>query len=144
MNDLKFYLEEYAQSHQNNINIFLHKICVPLIVFSLLGILWGVSFLIAVLAGFLILFFYFNLSKKLFFYMLLYDFLNLIIIFLSYKYVGDAVLYIMLLVFFLAWVGQFIGHMIEGKRPSFSQDIKFLLIGPIWVFWPKLKKYINY
>jgi uncharacterized membrane protein YGL010W len=35
--------------------------------------------------------------------------------------------------FVLAWVGQFIGHRIEGKRPSFFQDLQFLLIGPLWL-----------
>jgi uncharacterized membrane protein YGL010W len=38
-----------------------------------------------------------------------------------------------LFVFVLAWIGQFIGHKIEGKKPSFIKDIQFLLIGPIWL-----------
>ena len=38
-----------------------------------------------------------------------------------------------IIVFVLAWVGQFIGHKIEGKKPSFIKDIQFLLIGPIWL-----------
>ena len=36
-------------------------------------------------------------------------------------------------VFVVAWVGQFIGHKIEGKKPSFFKDIQFLLIGPAWL-----------
>jgi uncharacterized membrane protein YGL010W len=40
-------------------------------------------------------------------------------------------------VFVLAWIGQFIGHEIEGKRPSFLTDLTYLLIGPLWV-WAKL------
>ena len=28
---------------------------------------------------------------------------------------------------------QFIGHAVEGKRPSFFKDLQFLLIGPIWL-----------
>jgi len=35
--------------------------------------------------------------------------------------------------FVLAWIGQFIGHAIEGKRPSFFKDVQFLLIGPLWL-----------
>jgi uncharacterized membrane protein YGL010W len=35
--------------------------------------------------------------------------------------------------FVLAWVGQFVGHAIEGRRPSFLDDVKFLLVGPLWV-----------
>ncbi|WP_375138530.1 Mpo1-like protein [Psychrobacter sp. MF31] len=36
-------------------------------------------------------------------------------------------------VFVIAWIGQFIGHKIEGKKPSFFEDLQFLLIGPAWV-----------
>ena len=35
--------------------------------------------------------------------------------------------------FVLAWLGQFIGHLIEGKKPSFFKDLMFLLIGPAWL-----------
>jgi uncharacterized membrane protein YGL010W len=35
--------------------------------------------------------------------------------------------------FVLAWIGQFVGHAIEGKRPSFIKDLQFLLIGPMWL-----------
>ena len=38
-----------------------------------------------------------------------------------------------MLIFILAWIGQFIGHKIEGQKPSFFEDIKFLLIGPAWL-----------
>ena len=36
-------------------------------------------------------------------------------------------------VFAVTWVAQFIGHAIEGKKPSFFEDVQFLLIGPIWL-----------
>jgi uncharacterized membrane protein YGL010W len=36
--------------------------------------------------------------------------------------------------FIIAWIGQFYGHKIEGKKPSFFKDLQFLLIGPAWVF----------
>jgi uncharacterized membrane protein YGL010W len=35
-------------------------------------------------------------------------------------------------VFILAWIGQFYGHKVEGKKPSFFKDLQFLLIGPVW------------
>jgi len=38
-----------------------------------------------------------------------------------------------LIVFVVMWVFQFIGHHIEGKKPSFFKDIQFLLIGPMWL-----------
>jgi uncharacterized membrane protein YGL010W len=40
---------------------------------------------------------------------------------------------ICLVLFVLAWIGQFVGHKIEGKKPSFFQDVVFLLIGPAWL-----------
>jgi len=36
-------------------------------------------------------------------------------------------------IFVIAWIGQFIGHKIEGKKPSFLEDLQFLLIGPAWL-----------
>jgi uncharacterized membrane protein YGL010W len=47
--------------------------------------------------------------------------------------------YTSLLIFVVAWVGQFYGHHIEGKKPSFLKDLQFLLIGPAWVL-EKLSK----
>ena len=35
-------------------------------------------------------------------------------------------------VFVVAWIGQFIGHKVEGKRPSFLTDLVYLLVGPMW------------
>lgn len=43
-------------------------------------------------------------------------------------------------IFVLAWIGQFYGHKIEGKKPSFLKDLQFLLIGPIWLLHFVLKK----
>ncbi len=48
-------------------------------------------------------------------------------------------LYVSLAIFIIAWIGQFYGHKIEGKKPSFIKDLQFLLIGPAWVF-EKLSK----
>ena len=36
-------------------------------------------------------------------------------------------------VFIGAWIGQFIGHLVEGKRPAFFKDLQFLMIGPLWL-----------
>jgi uncharacterized membrane protein YGL010W len=62
--------------------------------------------------------------------------------FMAFCYCGLAVLnlassvpvwQICLALFVLAWIGQFIGHKIEGKKPSFLKDVVFLLIGPAWL-----------
>jgi uncharacterized membrane protein YGL010W len=46
---------------------------------------------------------------------------------------GDATLPVAIAVFVLAWIGQFVGHRIEGKKPSFVEDLRFLLVGPAWL-----------
>ena len=47
--------------------------------------------------------------------------------------VAFILLYLAIAVFVLAWIAQFIGHKIEGKKPSFLTDLTYLLIGPVWV-----------
>jgi uncharacterized membrane protein YGL010W len=54
---------------------------------------------------------------------------------------GPALWLVCLVVFVISWAGQFIGHKIEGKKPSFLDDLKFLLIGPIWLLHFILKKF---
>jgi uncharacterized membrane protein YGL010W len=48
-------------------------------------------------------------------------------------------LYGSLIIFITGWIGQFWGHKIEGKKPSFAKDLQFLLIGPLWII-EKLNK----
>jgi uncharacterized membrane protein YGL010W len=151
------YFDKYAESHQNKTNKLIHWICVPLIVFSLLGLVWAIPFpyikflgkynIFLNWASFLIAFsiyYYYKLSPVL-------SYLMLLILFgFSYgimeldtwqKAGGPAIWQVCLAIFVLSWVGQFIGHKIEGKKPSFLDDLKFLLIGPIWLLHFILKKF---
>lgn len=151
------YFDKYAESHQNHTNEFIHWICVPLIVFSLFGLVWAIPFPQLEFLGryngyvnwasFLIAFsiyYYYRLSPILSYAMLL-----MIMIF-SAGIVGLEKLHnlngwppmwqVGLIIFVIAWIGQFIGHKIEGKKPSFLDDIKFLLIGPIWLLHFLFKK----
>ena len=48
-------------------------------------------------------------------------------------HVGLPLVQVCLAVFVLAWAGQFVGHKIEGKKPSFLKDLQFLLVGPMWL-----------
>nr|WP_294876660.1 Mpo1-like protein [uncultured Pedobacter sp.] len=141
--------DKYAESHQNPSNEIIHWICVPLIVFSLLGLVWAIPFPhIGFLgryngylnwASFLIAFsvyYYLKLSPVLSYLMLLLIFgMSMVIVQLEKWEVsgGPALWLVCLVIFVIAWIGQFIGHKIEGKKPSFLDDVKFLLIGPIWL-----------
>jgi uncharacterized membrane protein YGL010W len=143
------YFDKYAESHQNHKNELIHWICVPLIVFSLLGLVWSIPFphigflgqynedfnWASFLIGFSI-YYYYKLSPMLSYFMLIvvFAFTFGVMELDNWAKAGGPVLWQSCsLIFVLAWIGQFIGHKIEGKKPSFLDDIKFLLIGPIWL-----------
>lgn len=136
------WLDEYAQSHQNRANKLIHWFCVPLIVFATLGLLWGVPFPglgrvpcanAATVVVLLALLYYARLSLA------LAAGIALAAAGMSLALAGleraawAPVWQISLAVLIAAWAGQFVGHGIEGKRPSFLKDLQFLLIGPLWV-----------
>ena len=146
MNNIQQWLDAYGVSHQNKTNKMIHWICVPLIMFSLLGILSLVKFTIPFFSSYyciniahiLILFsiiFYFRLSIPITIGMIIYSILNLYIINqFELLYTSKSTLLIIYISIFIgAWIGQFIGHKIEGQKPSFFEDLQFLLIGPAWL-----------
>ena len=123
-------LARYSESHLNPANEVIHFVCVPVIVFTLLGLLWAVHPLAAVAASAAALVYYFKLSKPFAAGMLL---MAAAMLALLMAMPPAAVLPLSLAIFVLAWIGQFIGHQIEGKKPSFLDDLRFLLIGPLFV-----------
>ena len=153
MKTAKEYFDEYAVSHQNETNQAIHYICVPLIFFSVIGLLMSIptTFLEnifnasnpllenwAVVVGLVISVFYLRLGFWYFTEML---FVILICIIANF-WLGNFVnlLYASIIIFVLAWIGQFYGHKIEGAKPSFLKDLEFLLIGPLWVIQKLGKK----
>ncbi len=143
------YFDKYQESHNNQINEIIHWICVPLIIFSLLGLIWNIPFphleflghyngffnWASILIAF-VLYYYFTLSPLLAFLMVwvLAIMAYIIVQIELFTGLGSSIAYIIYAVIFVtAWIGQFIGHKIEGKKPSFLDDLRFLLIGPIWL-----------
>ncbi len=135
---------EYGESHQDHTNETIHWICVPIIFYSVLGLLWSIS-VPAVLATaapwftwelpliLAALIFYFRLSVPLAFGLLCFIALCYILLELQAMLCPFPVWKSSLGLFVLAWIGQFIGHKIEGQKPSFLKDVVFLLIGPAWL-----------
>jgi uncharacterized membrane protein YGL010W len=123
-------LEQYSDSHRNPTNELIHFVCVPVIVFTLLGILWSIHPALALVACAAALVYYFKLSRPFAFGMLLMSALMLAVLALMPPM---TVLPLSIAIFVVAWIGQFIGHKIEGKKPSFFDDLRFLLIGPLFV-----------
>lgn len=127
MKTLTTWLEEYGESHQNMTNKRIHWLCVPTIFFTILGLLWAIHAWVALATMALILVFYFRLSPALFVGMTAFVGLCMLLIVALPKSVG-----LYLSIFVVAWIFQFIGHKVEGKKPSFFKDVQFLLIGPAW------------
>lgn len=123
-------LAKYTESHLNPTNEIIHFVCVPVIVFTLLGLLWSVHPYVAVAVVLASLAYYFTLSRPFAIGMLLMSALMLALLSLLPP---AAILPLSIAIFVLAWIGQFIGHKIEGKKPSFFEDLRFLLIGPLFV-----------
>ncbi|MBS0661856.1 MAG: DUF962 domain-containing protein [Verrucomicrobia bacterium] len=135
---------EYGESHQHATNELIHWICVPTIFFCVLGFIWSIPtgatlaarlpwfdwslVAIAVAAGF-----YVRLSWSLAIGLLGF----MAACRLGLSVLGERapwpVWQVCLVLFVVAWIGQFIGHHVEGKKPSFFQDLAFLLIGPAWL-----------
>ncbi len=123
-------LAKYSESHLNPTNEVIHFICIPAIVFSFLGMIWAAHPLVALAVTLSCLVYYFRLSIPFAFGMLLMSGAMLWILSILPQ---GRVMGISLAVFVIAWIGQFIGHKIEGKKPSFFDDLRFLLIGPLFV-----------
>lgn len=147
MSTLQVWFDKYGESHQNPINKTFHWICVPVIFVSLIGLLSllrlapsavGEAFWTAHLhAGTLLilvgLVFYLRLSLPMTVGMLLVSLGTLYSVAFINAHFGELAWAIYLSAFILAWIGQFIGHKIEGAKPSFFDDLKFLMVGPAWL-----------
>jgi len=136
-------LEEYGSSHKNKMNKVIHWICVPLIFFSIFGLIrsiptpavfenvpylsWASIILVFALG------YYMSLSFPLTLGFIIFG--SLVVIGNEYLF-QQGRMYLLLVsasTFVIAWIGQFIGHGVEGKKPSFLKDLQFLLIGPAWL-----------
>ncbi len=144
-------LEKYGESHLNLTNKFIHWICVPSIMFSLLTLLFCIPFFTArswwanwaLVLLILAWMYYARLSVTMMIGFILIGSLMLWGIVSLYALSGNDPGQLALwaiIIFVVAWIGQFIGHKIEGKKPSFLEDLQFLLIGPAWLMHFVFKK----
>ena len=143
MRKIDQFLTEYGVSHQNPTNKLIHWICVPFIVLSVIGLLGSIpvpEFMSSIsprlnfgsLVLILGIIYYAFLSIPLAIGMTIF---SILIVFVLHSMLGlDIALWKQCIaIFVVAWIVQFIGHEIEGKKPSFFKDVQFLMIGPLWL-----------
>lgn len=143
MSKVERLLGEYRESHQNETNQLIHNIFVPLIFLSAIGILWDVKlpialdFLggeplnVAMIVAVLVFAYYLSLSFAVSVGIMSVTALGMVA---CYLYDGAVSIWLIsLIIFVVSWIFQFVGHKIEGKKPSFLKDLEFFLVGPMWV-----------
>jgi uncharacterized membrane protein YGL010W len=142
MRTMQDWLDSYSSDHQNPTNRLFHWFCVPPIVWSVIALLWTIpvpaTFLrpgaVAVAVMVLAFYWYWKHSHRLAIALLIAFALLGLLTNLLYERLGAASLcYLAIGVFVVAWIGQFIGHKFEGRKPSFLTDLSYLLIGPAWL-----------
>ena len=127
MKTISEWLNEYSESHQNKTNKLIHWVCVPTIYFSIIGIMAHFSALLTALLLVLSFVFYARLDIVLAVAMAVLTLMMAWFIWILPVGIG-----FFMALFVFAWIGQFYGHKVEGKKPSFFKDFQFLLIGPLW------------
>jgi uncharacterized membrane protein YGL010W len=122
-------LAHYSESHRNPRNEVIHFAAIPLIMFSLLGLMSAAHPWIAYAFVAASLIYYARLSMVFLAAMALLSFAALWLV----HALGDKALPVSIGLFVLAWIAQFVGHRIEGKKPSFFEDLQYLWVGPLFV-----------
>jgi uncharacterized membrane protein YGL010W len=122
-------LAHYGESHRNPRNEAIHYVAIPLILLSLVGLLYAAHPWIAYVFLAASMVYYARLSWVFLVSMAVVSAAALLLVFAM----GERVVAICTAIFVAAWIAQFIGHKIEGRKPSFLTDLTYLLIGPAWV-----------
>ena len=147
MRSIERLLMQYGESHQNKTNVIIHAIAVPSIYFVTIGLLWRLP-VPEMVGQFDITWAHIIAVPVLYYYFMLSGPIGAAMTFLTILCIGAvntldhfsiSVWLFSLVLFVVMWILQFIGHHIEGKKPSFFDDLRFLLVGPAWwwVHWLK-------
>ena len=130
-------LAHYGESHQHPVNERIHFVAIPLIMLTLIGLMFEIHPAVAYVFLTASMFYYLRLSLVFSMVMAVWTLIMLVLV----SAMGEHRLVICVLVFMGAWVLQFIGHKLEGKKPSFFEDVQYLWVGPLFVLRPLLLRF---
>jgi uncharacterized membrane protein YGL010W len=123
-------LAHYGESHRNPTNEAIHMVAIPAIMLSILGLLFALHPWAAYVFVGASLVYYLRLRSAVF---VVAMGITTVIALAAVHAMGELVLPISAAIFVVAWIFQFIGHRIEGRKPSFFEDIQYLWVGPLFV-----------
>ncbi len=122
-------LAHYGESHRDPRNEVIHFVAIPLIMLSLVGLLFAAHPWAAYLFVGASMVYYARLSAVFLGAMALLSVVALALV----HAMGSSVLPLSAAIFVGAWIAQFVGHKLEGKKPSFFEDLQYLWVGPLFV-----------
>ena len=122
-------LAHYGESHRHPTNELIHYIAIPLIMLSLVGLIYALHPVAAYLFIAASLVYYVRLSLVFALSMLALSALGLALVYAM----GEQRVALCAAIFVVAWIFQFIGHKVEGRKPSFFEDLQYLWVGPLFV-----------
>lgn len=155
---LEFYFDKFAAAHQNPANKLIYTTFIPLLIFSLLGIMWTIPFPYikflgqynqyfnwsSFLLAFMVLYYYFKFSPMLSYFvmLILFGFYYIITQLLAWQKAGGPDFGLLSLgIYFISFIALFIGYQIEGKKLSWEYRMKNILIAPIFLLHLVLKRF---
>jgi uncharacterized membrane protein YGL010W len=135
MQTIDVLFDDYASYHQTAGNKAFHRLGIPMIMLSLigmltqvkLGILGGVNYDLAMILIAAASAYYFVVEWRLA--------IPMIAVSVLFYFIGAAIpFWINVALFVLGWIFQFIGHKVyEHKNPAFFRNFQHLLVGPLWI-----------
>ena len=133
-------LSDYGEYHRDHRNVLTHAVGVPLIVLALMVLLArpaldvaGVAITPALVFTVLAALWYLRLDLKMGLLMtvllaLFYAMGRQIAEISTLAWLGGGIA-----LFVVGWLFQFVGHHYEGRKPAFLDDVKSLLVGPLFM-----------
>src|SRR4051812_41648906 len=123
-------IAHYGESHRNPRNGAIHCVAIPLIMVSLVGLMYALHPWVAYVFLLASMVYYARIGSPVFLASMAAISLLAVGIVQS---LGSYVLPVSVAVFVIAWIAQFVGHKIEGRKPSFFEDLQYLWVGPLFV-----------
>ena len=134
MRDIRTLFADYAAYHQTKGNKWFHRVGIPLIMISLLGLLTNANVTVGGLRVDLAMLL---IAAAEVVYLILDWRLGAVMLVVSVGFyvLGAAMpLWLDVALFVVGWIFQFLGHSVyEKKSPAFLTNALHLLVGPLWI-----------